>query len=496
MDDLQQLGAAALARPAAQPAVEFERQWITWGEMRRVAERLGASLDASGAGRGAKIAFIARNRPSALAALLGMIARRCTVRMIYPFQSADAIARDIDRIEPAAVVAAVEDYSEAFLAVLRARGIAAIALQEMDAVSLPGLERSAHPGDPAAVAQIEILTSGTTGPPKPFALSYEMIARHIVGAAAMAGPGNDDPASRAPALLCFPVGNISGLHSTLPTLIRGQRVVLLERFSVAGWHDHLLRFHPQLSGLPPAGIQMLLDADIPAADLAGLRGIPTGAAPVDPTVHRAFEERYGVPILLSYGATEFGGPVASMTLELHATWGRRKFGSVGRALPGVQLRVIDADTGTVLAPGQEGILEVISPRMGPDWIRTSDVVVIDEDGFLFHRGRADGAIMRGGFKLLPETIEQALLLHPAVSAAAVVGLGDRRLGQVPAAAVQLRPGTSPLADSELEVHLRSHVPATHIPVAWRFVDALPRTPLSFKVDRLALRRLFEPDPSG
>ena len=76
------------------------------------------------------------------------------------------------------------------------------------------------------------------------------------------------------------------------------------------------------------------------------------------------------------------------------------------------------------------------------------------------------------------------------------GLGDRRLGQVPAAAVQLRPGTPPLAGSELEVHLRSHVPATHIPVAWRFVDALPRTPLSFKVDRLALRRLFEPDPSG
>ena len=74
--------------------------------------------------------------------------------------------------------------------------------------------------------------------------------------------------------------------------------------------------------------------------------------------------------------------------------------------------------------------------------------MIDADGFLFHRGRADGAIMRGGFKLLPETIERALLLHPSVSAAAVVGLPDARLGQVPAAAVQIKPvRQSPTATS-------------------------------------------------
>jgi acyl-CoA synthetase (AMP-forming)/AMP-acid ligase II len=115
--------------------------------------------------------------------------------------------------------------------------------------------------------------------------------------------------------------------------------------------------------------------------------------------------------------------------------------------------------------------------------------MIDEDGFLFHRGRADGAIMRGGFKLLPETIERALLLHPAVSAAAVIGVADLRLGQVPVAAVEFKPGTMPPSEADLEAHLRQHVPATHIPVRWRFVDELPRTP-SFKVDRPGLCRLF------
>jgi long-chain acyl-CoA synthetase len=92
--------------------------------------------------------------------------------------------------------------------------------------------------------------------------------------------------------------------------------------------------------------------------------------------------------------------------------------------------------------------------------------------------------------LLPETIEHALLEHPAVSAVAVVGLSDARLGQVPAAVVQLKRGVTPPTTAELERHLRDQVYATHIPVAWRVVEELPRT-ASFKVDRRAVRDLLE-----
>jgi acyl-coenzyme A synthetase/AMP-(fatty) acid ligase len=98
--------------------------------------------------------------------------------------------------------------------------------------------------------------------------------------------------------------------------------------------------------------------------------------------------------------------------------------------------------------------------------------------------------MRGGFKLLPETIERALLLHPAVSCAAVVSVPDARLGQVPAAAVQIKTGVPQPTVDELERHLRDHVYATHIPAAWRFVNELPPT-ASFKVDGAAVRRLFD-----
>jgi acyl-coenzyme A synthetase/AMP-(fatty) acid ligase len=494
MKSLETLSAEALQRPAAEPVIEFQGAWHTWGEMRRVAARLAALIEASGAASGASIAFVARNRPSAIAALLGLIAQGRTIPMLYAYQAGAALARDVERLRPALLVAAREDFSGELIAVLSKQGIAAIALSEMDACALPGLERSRadavlQSGPPC----IELLTSGTTGPPKRFAIGFDLIARHFLGSSltqSAAAAGGGDSAEPPPFLLFMPLGNISGVYTTVPVMLKGQRAVLLERFTVRDWHRHLLRYRPRISGLPPAGVQMVLDADIPPADLACVRSIGTGAAPLDPTTHRAFEERYGIPILLSYGATEFAGPVTAMTADLHAQWGRRKFGSVGRPIAGAQLRVLDPETGQVLPPGQEGILEVTVPRMGPAWIRTSDIAMIDEDGFMFHRGRADGAIVRGGFKILPETIERALLLHEAISAAAVLGIPDQRLGQVPAAAVQLKPGAERPGIADLEAHLRAHLYATHIPTTWRIVEELPRTP-SLKIDRPAVRRLFE-----
>jgi acyl-CoA synthetase (AMP-forming)/AMP-acid ligase II len=322
-------------------------------------------------------------------------------------------------------------------------------------------------------------------------MAHDMVARHVVSANKNYRVSDADLSSEPPLFSYYPLGNISGIYGVLPPLLRGHRVVLVERFSLDAWRRYLRRYRPERASLPPAGFQMVLDAAVPAEELAGVRSIASGAAPVDPNVHRAFEARYEIPILLSYGATEFAGPVTSMTPELHAGWGKTKLGSAGRPIAGAQLRVVEPETGEILAPGQEGLLEVIAPRIGREWIRTSDLAVVDADGFLFLRGRADGAIVRGGFKLLPETIERALLLHPAVSAVAVVGLSDTRLGQVPAAVVQLKRDAAEPAIDELEGHLRGHVYATHIPVAWRIVDELPLT-ASFKVDRRAARELFEP----
>jgi long-chain acyl-CoA synthetase len=488
---LDRMCVEALAGDPARQAIEFDGEWVCWAEVRRLADQLNALLEQSGIDPRAPVVFVPRNRPSAVAAFLGLLARPRTVRMVYAFQSPAGIARDLDRLEPSVVVAASEDFSAEVRETLRARGALGIALSELAAAYVDGFERARDDGakDLPSQPEIQILTSGTTGPPKRFGLSHDMVARHIVSANKNYRAADAD-AHQAPAFLYYPLGNISGIYSVLPAMLRGHRMVLVERFSVDAWREFLRRHSPDRTSLPPAGFQMVLDANVPPEELAGVRSIASGAAPLDISVHRAFSARYNLPILLSYGATEFAGPVTSMTAELHEQWGDSKLGSVGRPIGGARLRVVDPETGLTLSPGQEGILEVVAPRIGPDWIRTSDLALIDADGFLFHRGRADGAIMRGGFKLLPETIERALLLHAAVSCAAVVGLPDTRLGQVPAAAVQIKPGASRPTISELERHLRDHVYATHIPVAWHFVDELPRT-ASLKIDSRAVKDLFE-----
>lgn len=490
MTSLQQMSAAALQRPPSRPAIEFEGQWYDWGDLARVADDVRRLLVASGAGPDAPVAFIPRNRPAALATLLALIAEGRTIRMIYAFQSAAGIFREISRLQPAAVIADARDFGSELCGALSGNGIVAIALDDMIARAIPSLEHvgSNGPGPTSNQPQIEILTSGTTGPPKQFAISYALLEKHFIDSA-LARQQGDNPEELPPFLLFFPLGNISGIYSTLPMLLRGQRIILLERFTLESWHDYVKRYRPAHAGLPPSFVQQVLDADIPKADLASIRGLGVGAAPLDPTVQQAFEDHYGIPILVSYGATEFAGPVTAMTAALHVDWGRKKLGTVGRAMAGAQLRIIDPDTGIQLEPGSEGLLEVVSPRLGPDWIRTSDIAMIDRDGFLFHRGRADGAIMRGGFKVLPESVERALMLHPAIAEAAVTGVPDQRLGEIPGAAIRLKPGAATPSIDALKAHLREHVLSTHIPEKWLFFNDLPRTP-SLKIDRPALRRLF------
>ncbi|WP_033925836.1 class I adenylate-forming enzyme family protein [Sphingomonas sp. 35-24ZXX] len=487
MATLPQLVRAALDRDPALPAICFGDRWYTWGDVRYAADKLEDSLAAAGIAPGEPVALVPRNRPEAIAALLCLLAQRRSVRMVYSFQSDERMAAALARPGIAAVVLHDEDFGEAVAAEAARQGLAVIVLSGMMRPTIRRL--SERPTDnQMPVDTIEILTSGTTGTPKHFPVSFGLIERHFVSTPLTRSQG-DAPQSAPPFLLYFPLANITGLYSTLPTLLRGQRAILLEKFSLEAWHGYVKTWRPAHSGVPPSAVRQILDADIPIEDLASIRAMGVGAAPLAPDVQDGFERRYGIPILLSYGATEFAGPVAMMTAELHQEWGDRKRGSVGKPLPGVQLRIVDPEDGRPLAAGETGLLHVISPRIGEDWIATTDLAMIDADGFLFLKGRADGAIMRGGFKLLPEAIEEALLSHPAIAEAAVVGIDDDRLGQVPAAAIRVASSGPSPEIAEIEAHLRRILLATHIPTQWKICEELPKT-ASLKVDRTAVKSLF------
>lgn len=481
---LAQMCRRTLAREG--PAIRFESEWIGWAEVRRIASSLEAALDEAGIAPGTPVAFAPRNSPASLAGFLPLLARGHVIRMVYPFQSPEALAGALEVLDSAAVIAESTDCTELVRERLQAAGQGLIALSDEGAALLQrGAERGAAGASPSS-PQIEILTSGTTGPPRHFPIGYDVVLGYAHAAEAQTQTRPDPP----PTLLCFPLSNISGLYALAASFLRGAPCVLLERFSVAAWRDYVVEYRPVSGGAPPAAVAMILAADIPPQDLASLLWFSTGAAPLDPAVRQAFEERYRIPVIQTYGATEFGGPVAANSPALLAQFGTAKANSVGRALPGARLRVRDPGSGELAPPGTVGIVEVISPRMGPDWIATSDLGLIDEDGFLFLHGRDDGAIMRGGFKIIPETVEQALLRHPAVAAASVVGIADPRLLEVPAAAVELVPDADRPTPRALEAHVRRSLPATHVPVAWRFVAELPKT-VSFKIDRRAVRVLFD-----
>jgi acyl-coenzyme A synthetase/AMP-(fatty) acid ligase len=289
-----------------------------------------------------------------------------------------------------------------------------------------------------------------------------------------------------------PFAHISGVFSLFNCVAAGRSSCLLDRFSVDSFTDAVRRHRPKVAGAPPSALRMILDAEVPKTDLASLVAFRAGTAPLDPDLADEFYARYGIPVLQNYGATEFAGGVAGWTLGDFKAHHKDKRGSVGRLNPGVAARIVDPETGEVLPHGEEGLLELRAEQLGDgaSWIRTTDLGVLDADDFLWINGRHDNAIIRGGFKVMPDDVVRALEQHPAIREAAVVGLPDPRLGQAPAAAYILRSGAEPPTEDALRGFLREKLLPYQVPVRLMQVAELPRTP-SLKVSQPDLRAMFE-----
>jgi acyl-CoA synthetase (AMP-forming)/AMP-acid ligase II len=374
-----------------------------------------------------------------------------------------------------------------------AMGIEVTIAPEADTRFVRGLERvdpvvEHRPVVPGVA--VEMLTSGTTGPPKRVPLGYAQFERTIAAAGAhyrADGTRDDTPHLRSGvAIVASPLVHMSGIFRTLLNVTDGRRIALLERFRVDDFVALVERHRPKAVSLVPTALRMVLDADVDPDALRSIQVVTSGSAALPVVVQEAFESKYGIAVLPSYGATEFAGGVAGWTLPLHREWAERKRGSVGRPQPGRQLRVVDADTGAELPTGTPGRLEVRGRET--DWVRTTDIARIDADGFLWIDGRSDDAIVRGGFKVFPGEIVEVLRAHPAVRDAGVTGIDDERLGAVPVAAVELREGAT-VTEQELEDHVRQQLASYKVPTEVRVVDALPRTP-SMKVSQPELRELF------
>ena len=461
---------SALGAPADDLAIIFHGEEVTWGYVSGVAEALDTALTAAGIGPCTPVGVAPRNRPAFCAALLALLAGRRSVVMVYAFQSQTAVAADLARQSLPAVIVDAQDLGDAVVSaldpatVLLALDCDLTAAEPVRVVRDGGGKDRAHLRPPTPEPMLEMLTSGTTGAPKRHPVTYGIVEKGVVSGSVL-GQGDKAGAPVTPGTVNFPISNISGIYSYLAMAAVRRPVVLMEKFDLDEWRAFVRRHQPVAVVLPPAGVRMMLDARVPPDEMAGVRYVMAGTSAIDRDTHAEFERTYGVSILLSYGATEFCGAATTMTAELHAAHGADKFGSVGKPCPGNDVRVVDPQSFESVSAGEAGLLEVKIGAIGPHYIRTTDLGVLDADGFLFIKGRADGVISRGGFKIMPASVEAVLNRYPGVSASVVVGAPDPRLGQVPVAAVEMEPGAARPTPAELEAHARSALPSTHIPVA-------------------------------
>ncbi|HLG88447.1 MAG TPA: class I adenylate-forming enzyme family protein [Alphaproteobacteria bacterium] len=481
---------ATFARAPDRRAIEFRGVWYSWGDIAGFAEALDNMLSAAGIAANVPVGIVARNRVFQVASILALVAYGRPITMLHAFQSPEALATDIGNVKLAAIIAERQDWSDAAVAAARDVGTVGVALTGELGSALaivPGLDRLGPGPHRTASAEptIELLTSGTTGTPKRVPIKFSVLSRGV--ASGTLGAADQD---LPPNIMFWHIGNVGGVCNVITTGVVGSPMALMEKFSVAEFMDQVKRHKPTLISLTPTAVRMILDAKVPREAFTGVKSMFGGSAPLDAELEERFENTYGITVYWGYGATEFCGTVVRWTPELREKFGTTKRGSIGAAMPGVGVRAVDAETGAVVPAGTPGLLEARVPEIGPDWIRTTDLVVIDADGFVFHKGRNDGAIVRGGFKVLPETIVEVLRQHPSVADAAVVGLPDARLQEVPVAAVELRPGAPRPTDADLEAHIRRHLTAPHVPVRFMIVDALPRTP-SMKASLKDIKRLFE-----
>jgi o-succinylbenzoate---CoA ligase len=311
-----------------------------------------------------------------------------------------------------------------------------------------------------------VLTSGSSGTPKPVGLTYGNFLWNAVGSGFNIGV---DPADRW--LCCVPLSHIAGLGIVMRSVIYGTAAVVHDGFEVDRVAASLESDGITVVSVVATMLTRLLEA---GADLSGPRAILVGGGPVpEERLEEALAK--GATVVQTYGMTE----TCSQVTTLAPADARRKIGSAGRPLLTTHLRIEEGEIlvqGPTIAPGCAD---------GDGWLHTGDLGHIDEEGFLYVKDRIDDLIVSGGENVVPAEVEEVLLRHPEVADAAVVGREDPEWQQAVTAVVVLESGSQVTPD-DLRRHCAGSLAGFKVPKRIELASALPRTP-SGKLLRRALR---------
>jgi long-chain acyl-CoA synthetase len=445
--------------------------------------RVSTGLAERGVQPGDRVGVVMNNSPDVLVAYLAIWRAGAVAMPVIPAVTPAELAHVLRDSEAVAVFGSARS-QELVTTAAAGLAVALLAVPELATAEPGGVVRRSD-DDLAAL----LYTGGTTGRSKGV-----MLSQANLWSTARARQQVVETAGTTSVLVPLPMSHVFGLINAVSRLhaIRPGTLHLQARFDAKEWLRTIEREHITASALVPSMLQLLLAQPLEAADLSSLTYVTSGGAPLPLPVRREFERRVPTArVCDGYGCTEITS-TATMTPP-----DARRDNSVGTVLSDVRLRIEGPD-GAELPPGVDGEVCIASPGVmvgywrdaeatagvvRDGWLHTGDIGHVDDDGYLYVVDRMKDLIIRGGFNVYPRDVEDVLLTHPAVVAAAVVGRPDPVLGEEVVAYVELR---APADEQELLAFAAERLARTKHPRELHVVDKVPLTNVG-KVDRKALR---------
>jgi long-chain acyl-CoA synthetase len=481
--NLAELAELALERRGDYDALFFEGAWHRSGELQERAARLAGGLADAGVFPGDRVLVLMENSPDVGVAYHGIWrAGAVAVPVMFLVTAEDLRAIVLDAEPTAALTSpAFRDTVEQACAGTAVRMFLA---GEHDAAA-PGAIVSRADHELAAL----VYTGGTTGRAKGVMLTHANIWE-----AGRRGQEAGEDMGVVRGLTSLPLAHVYGLLVLAVGLHEPEppETVLMRWFDAAGWLALAQEHRTQIAAVVPSMIHLLLQQPLEDYDLSELRFLVSGAAPLPTEAIAELQRRLpALDLREGYGLTESCGLVSSNPP------GRARPGTVGLAAPGVEVRIVDdegndTETGEVLVrsetvtPGYWNAPELTAETIREGWLHTGDIGRIDADGYLTIVDRKKDLIIRGGFNVYPRDVEEALLEHPAISSASVVGRPDPVHGEEVVAFVTLAADATP---EELVAFGRERLGGYKYPREVHILPTLPLTPVG-KTDRKALRALL------
>jgi long-chain acyl-CoA synthetase len=466
-------------------AIRLDDIAVPYAGLDAASQRVAGLLREMGVEDGDRVGIMLPNTPHFPMAYYGALRLGAVVVPMNPLLSPREVAYYLDN-SGAKVLLAWHDFAaSAEGGAEQAEGDAQVLLVEpadiaQRVAAAPAIEEVAHKeGDDTAVV---LYTSGTTGRPKGAELTH-----HSIGSNVEASIGLFDPSEEDVFFGGLPFFHVFGQTCTLNVSVAtGSEVTLLPRFDPTKALEVVQRDGVTIfMGVPTMHGAVLHHPERGDFDTSSLRLFVSGGSALPVEVLKGIKEAFGSPILEGYGLSETS-PVASFSradLPL-------KPGSIGVAIDGVQLRLVD-DEGNEVGVGEVGELQIKGPNVmkgywrNPEatakaisddgWFASGDMAKKDEDDFFFIVDRKKDLIIRGGYNVYPREVEEVLYEHPAVAEAAVIGVPHDELGEEIAAVVALKDGQS-VTEDELQQHVKAQVAAYKYPRTVKIVDALPKGP--------------------